>query len=97
MLTCFFVLQNDEMNRNESRMDGQKSKDIAFMLHNATRQTESFYGNDVKTAFQLMSRVLQYESKQQGFDLSAMRDADFNEVTLHVCYNSVKFTLLCSI
>ncbi|KAM9467566.1 cadherin EGF LAG seven-pass G-type receptor 1 isoform 2-T2 [Clarias gariepinus] len=70
---------NDEMNRNESRMDGQKSKDIAFMLHNATRQTESFYGNDVKTAFQLMSRVLQYESKQQGFDLSAMRDADFNE------------------
>ncbi|XP_046729152.1 cadherin EGF LAG seven-pass G-type receptor 1 isoform X2 [Silurus meridionalis] len=70
---------NDEMNRNESRMDGQKSKDIAFMLQNATSQTKSFYGNDVKTAFQLISRILQYESQQEGFDLAAMRDADFNE------------------
>ncbi|XP_062852533.1 cadherin EGF LAG seven-pass G-type receptor 1 [Trichomycterus rosablanca] len=70
---------NEDMHRNESILDGQKSKDIAFMLHNATSQTESFYGNDVKTAFQLMSRVLRYESQQQGFDLSAMRDANFNE------------------
>lgn len=69
-------------------MDGQKSKDIAVMLHNATSQTESFYGNDVKTAFQLISRVLQYESQQQGFDLAAMRDANFNEVTFHISYNS---------
>ncbi|XP_058272722.1 cadherin EGF LAG seven-pass G-type receptor 1 isoform X1 [Hemibagrus wyckioides] len=70
---------NDEINRNETRIDGQKSKDIAVMLHNATSQTDSFYGNDVKTAFQLLSRVLQYESQQQGFDLAAMRDANFNE------------------
>ncbi|XP_066525030.1 cadherin EGF LAG seven-pass G-type receptor 1 [Hoplias malabaricus] len=70
---------NEEMHRNESRMDGQKSKDIAQMLHNATNQTKSFYGNDVKTAFHLISRVLQYESEQQGFDLAAMKDASFNE------------------
>lgn len=50
------------------------------MLHNATSQTSSFYGNDVKTAFHLISRVLQYESQQQGFDLAAMKDASFNEV-----------------
>lgn len=76
------------MNRNESQMDGQKSKDIALMLHNATSQTETLYGNDVKTAFQLISRVLQYESQQQGFDLAAMRDANFNEVTLYISFNS---------
>ncbi|XP_076860885.1 LOW QUALITY PROTEIN: cadherin EGF LAG seven-pass G-type receptor 1 [Brachyhypopomus gauderio] len=70
---------NEEIHRNESRMDAQRSKDIAHMLHNATGQTGTFYGNDVKTAFQLMSRVLQYESGQQGFDLAAMQDADFNE------------------
>ncbi|XP_017552506.1 cadherin EGF LAG seven-pass G-type receptor 1 isoform X2 [Pygocentrus nattereri] len=70
---------NEEMHRNESRMDGQKSKDIANMLHNATNITKSFYGNDVKTAFHLISRVLQYESQQQGFDLAAMKDANFNE------------------
>ncbi|XP_035384301.1 cadherin EGF LAG seven-pass G-type receptor 1 isoform X3 [Electrophorus electricus] len=70
---------NEEMNRNESMMDGQKSKDIAHMLHNATSKARSFYGTDVKTAFHLISRVLQYESEQQGFNLAAMRDTNFNE------------------
>lgn len=68
------------MHRNESTMDGQKSKDIAQMLQNATDQTKSFYGNDVKTTYQLISWILHYESQQQGFSLAAMRDAKFNEV-----------------
>uniref|UniRef100_A0A4W5NLX5 Cadherin EGF LAG seven-pass G-type receptor 1a n=1 Tax=Hucho hucho TaxID=62062 RepID=A0A4W5NLX5_9TELE len=72
-------LQNEEMHRNESRMDGERSKAIVRLLHNATNHTNSYYGNDVKTAFQLLSRVLQYESQQTGFDLTATRDAEFNE------------------
>ncbi len=43
-------------------------------------QTKSFYGNDVKTTYQLISWILHYESQQQGFNLAAMRDAKFNEV-----------------
>uniref|UniRef100_A0A8C1TJ47 Cadherin EGF LAG seven-pass G-type receptor 1a n=1 Tax=Cyprinus carpio TaxID=7962 RepID=A0A8C1TJ47_CYPCA len=70
---------NEELHRNESTMDGQKSKDIARMLQNATDQTKSFYGNDVKTIYQLISWILHYESQQQGFNLAAMRDAKFNE------------------
>lgn len=61
-------------------MDGQKSKDIAHMLQNATDHTSAFYGNDVKTTYQLVSKILRYESRQQGFNLAAMRDAKFNEV-----------------
>uniref|UniRef100_A0A671R1Z4 Cadherin EGF LAG seven-pass G-type receptor 1-like n=1 Tax=Sinocyclocheilus anshuiensis TaxID=1608454 RepID=A0A671R1Z4_9TELE len=71
---------NEELHCNESTMDGQKSKDIARMLQNATDQTKSFYGNDVKTTYQLISWILHYESQQQGFNLAAMRDAKFNEV-----------------
>uniref|UniRef100_A0A6Q2Z1H0 Cadherin EGF LAG seven-pass G-type receptor 1 n=1 Tax=Esox lucius TaxID=8010 RepID=A0A6Q2Z1H0_ESOLU len=70
---------NEEMHRNQSRMDGERSKAIVRLLHNATNQTDSYYGNDVKTAFQLLTRVLQYESQQTGFDLAATRDAEFNE------------------
>ncbi|XP_036373685.1 cadherin EGF LAG seven-pass G-type receptor 1-like [Megalops cyprinoides] len=70
---------NEEMHRNESRMDGEKSKNIAHLLQNATNHTATFYGNDVRTAYHLISRVLQYESRQQGFDLAATRDAEFNE------------------
>uniref|UniRef100_A0AAY4D3X6 Cadherin EGF LAG seven-pass G-type receptor 1 n=1 Tax=Denticeps clupeoides TaxID=299321 RepID=A0AAY4D3X6_9TELE len=75
---------NDELNRNESRLDGRKSKEIAGMLHNATSHTDTFYGMDVKTAFQLMLHVLQYESRQQGFELAATQDADFNENIVRV-------------
>lgn len=50
------------------------------MLHSATDNTEHYYGNDVKTAAQLLNHVLMYESQQTGFDLTATRDAEFNEV-----------------
>uniref|UniRef100_A0A8C8JEY5 Cadherin EGF LAG seven-pass G-type receptor 1 n=1 Tax=Oncorhynchus tshawytscha TaxID=74940 RepID=A0A8C8JEY5_ONCTS len=71
---------NEEMHRNVSRMDRERANTIVRLLHNATNHTASYYGNDVKTAFQLLTRVLQYESQQTGFDLTATRDAEFNEV-----------------
>uniref|UniRef100_A0A8C7GMU1 Cadherin EGF LAG seven-pass G-type receptor 1 n=1 Tax=Oncorhynchus kisutch TaxID=8019 RepID=A0A8C7GMU1_ONCKI len=70
---------NEEMHRNVSRMDRRRANAIVRLLHNATNHTDSYYGNDVKTAFQLLTRVLQYESQQTGFDLTATRDAEFNE------------------
>ncbi len=61
-------------------MDSERSKTIVRLLHSATNNTQNYYGNDVKTAAQLLNHVLQYESRQAGFDLTAMRDAEFNEV-----------------
>lgn len=72
--------QNEELRRNSSRMDSERSKTIVRLLHSATNNTPRYYGNDVKTAAQLLNHVLQYESRQAGFDLTAMRDAEFNEV-----------------
>uniref|UniRef100_A0A8C9TNK3 Cadherin EGF LAG seven-pass G-type receptor 1 n=1 Tax=Scleropages formosus TaxID=113540 RepID=A0A8C9TNK3_SCLFO len=70
---------NEEMHQNETIIDGEKSKSIARMLRNATEHTDTFYGNDVRTAYHLLSQLLEYESQQQGFELAATRDADFNE------------------
>ncbi|KAF7668280.1 hypothetical protein LDENG_00021540 [Lucifuga dentata] len=70
---------NEDLRRNGSRMDSERSKTIVRMLHSATNTTQHYYGNDVKTAAQLLNHVLQYESRQAGFDLSAMKDAEFNE------------------
>uniref|UniRef100_A0A7N8YA50 Cadherin EGF LAG seven-pass G-type receptor 1a n=1 Tax=Mastacembelus armatus TaxID=205130 RepID=A0A7N8YA50_9TELE len=70
---------NEDLRRNSSRMDSERSKIIVRMLHSATNNTPHYYGNDVKTAAQLLNHVLQYESQQAGFDLTAMRDAEFNE------------------
>ncbi|XP_066489731.1 cadherin EGF LAG seven-pass G-type receptor 1 [Tiliqua scincoides] len=70
---------NEKLLRNETSMDGNKSVQIVRVLQNATNHTNSFYGNDVRTAYQMMIRVLQYESQQQGFELAATRDVEFNE------------------
>ncbi|XP_078195330.1 cadherin EGF LAG seven-pass G-type receptor 1-like [Callithrix jacchus] len=41
--------------------------------------TATLSGTDGCTAYQLLGRILQHESRQQGFDLAATQDADFHE------------------
>uniref|UniRef100_A0A8C2YUI9 Cadherin EGF LAG seven-pass G-type receptor 1 n=1 Tax=Chinchilla lanigera TaxID=34839 RepID=A0A8C2YUI9_CHILA len=74
---------NEKLARNESRMDGDQALRLAKALRNATRLGGVLFGNDVRTAYQLLARVLQHESHQQGFDLAATRDADFHEDVVH--------------
>lgn len=76
----FLPFQNEKLGRNESRLDGDRSPKLAKALRNATRPGSTLFGNDVRTAYQLLAHVLQHESRQQGFDLAATRDADFHEV-----------------
>nr|XP_025039040.1 cadherin EGF LAG seven-pass G-type receptor 1 isoform X3 [Pelodiscus sinensis] len=85
--TLIFVdlkLMIEKLHLNETKLDGDKSIQIAKVLQNATKYTNSLYGNDVRTAYLLMIKVLQYESQQQGFDLAATRDAEFNENIIKV-------------
>lgn len=70
---------NEELRHNSSTMNSEHSKTIARLLHGATGGTQQYYGNDVKTAAQLLNNVLKYESQQNGFELTAARDADFNK------------------
>lgn len=61
-------------------MDGERSKGMASMLRSATNRTAALQGNDVKTAYSVLTRLLQYESQQLGFDMAATRDVHFHEV-----------------
>ncbi|XP_063783179.1 cadherin EGF LAG seven-pass G-type receptor 1 isoform X1 [Pseudophryne corroboree] len=74
---------NEKLHRNETTLDGVKSIEIARVLQNATNHTRPFFGNDIRTSYQMLVRVLQYESQQQGFDLAATRDVEFNENVIH--------------
>ncbi|KAB5571510.1 hypothetical protein PHYPO_G00225740 [Pangasianodon hypophthalmus] len=71
--------ESEELHANSSRLDVERSKSLAAMLRSATESTERLYGSDVRTAYQLMSSILQHESLQQGFDLSATHHSTFNE------------------
>uniref|UniRef100_A0A8C0C1W1 Cadherin EGF LAG seven-pass G-type receptor 1 n=1 Tax=Buteo japonicus TaxID=224669 RepID=A0A8C0C1W1_9AVES len=77
-------IMNEKLHHNETKLDGDKTIRIVRVLQNATKHTHSLYGNDVRTAYQMMIRVLQYESQQQGFDLAATRDVEFNENIIKV-------------
>ncbi|KFV10929.1 Cadherin EGF LAG seven-pass G-type receptor 1, partial [Tauraco erythrolophus] len=77
-------IMNEKLHHNETKMDGDKTIRIVRVLQNATKYTHRLYGNDVRTAYQIMIRVLQYESQQQGFDLAATRDVEFNENIIKV-------------
>lgn len=61
-------------------MDSDRSLRLAKALRNATQHTGALFGSDVRTASQLLGRVLLHESGQQGFELAATRDAHFHEV-----------------
>ena len=61
-------------------MDSDRSKGMASMLRSATNRTTALHGNDVKTAYSLLTHLLQYESTQQGFNMTATRDVQFHEV-----------------
>eukprot|EP00079_Xenopus_tropicalis_P015439 XP_004913058.1 PREDICTED: cadherin EGF LAG seven-pass G-type receptor 1 isoform X2 [Xenopus tropicalis] len=74
---------NEKLHRNETTLDGEKSIQIAKVLQNATNHTKSFYGNDIRTGYQMLVKVLKYESQQHGFDLAATRDVEFNENVIY--------------
>lgn len=78
--------QNNDLRLNTSRMDREHSKAAVRLLHSATNNTQHYYGTDVRTAAQLLNRVLEYESQQAGFDLTAMKDAEFNEVEMETSF-----------
>ncbi|CAB1331623.1 unnamed protein product, partial [Coregonus sp. 'balchen'] len=50
--------EDEELQLNSSRMDGERSKGMASMLRSATNRTADLQGNDVKTAYSLLTRLL---------------------------------------
>lgn len=64
MLPFLFLSQNEKLSCNETRMDGDTSLRLAKALRNATQCNDTLFGNDVRTAYQLLARILQHESHQ---------------------------------
>ncbi|XP_067292429.1 cadherin EGF LAG seven-pass G-type receptor 1 [Pseudorasbora parva] len=71
--------ESEDLHANASRMDGERSRSLAGALYAATNHTDHLFGNDVRTAYHLLASVLEHESLQQGFELTATHDTDFNK------------------
>uniref|UniRef100_A0A8C2Z8Q9 Cadherin EGF LAG seven-pass G-type receptor 2 n=1 Tax=Cyclopterus lumpus TaxID=8103 RepID=A0A8C2Z8Q9_CYCLU len=69
---------------NTSLLDSGNVQQTASMLANATLHTVKYYGSDVKVAYRLTQSLLQHESNQQGFNLTATQDVHFTENLVRV-------------
>ncbi|XP_051549071.1 LOW QUALITY PROTEIN: cadherin EGF LAG seven-pass G-type receptor 2-like [Myxocyprinus asiaticus] len=75
---------SERLMRNVSLMDSSNLQRNTALLFNATQNTKEFYGSDVKIAYHVMHSILQHESDQHGFNLTATQDVLFNEHLMHV-------------
>uniref|UniRef100_A0A672MRU0 Cadherin, EGF LAG seven-pass G-type receptor 2 n=1 Tax=Sinocyclocheilus grahami TaxID=75366 RepID=A0A672MRU0_SINGR len=75
---------SERLARNASLMDSSNVQQTAALLRNATKNARQFYGSDVKIVYHLTRAILQHESSQQGFNLTATQDVLFNEHLMHV-------------
>ncbi|CAB1418945.1 unnamed protein product [Pleuronectes platessa] len=75
---------SEKFARNASLLDSGRVQQTAAMLANATLHTEKYYGSDVKVAYRLTQSLLQHESSQQGFNLTATQDVHFTENLVRV-------------
>ncbi|XP_056462221.1 cadherin EGF LAG seven-pass G-type receptor 2 [Gadus chalcogrammus] len=75
---------SERLSRNASALDSEQAKRTAAQLANATAHTTKYYGSDVRVAYLLTQGLLQHESRQQGFNLTATKDVHFTENLVRV-------------
>ncbi|XP_073325627.1 cadherin EGF LAG seven-pass G-type receptor 3 [Pagrus major] len=75
----------DSLERNETELNTIMEKKLAHQLRDVTEATARLYGNDLQIAERLLSRLLTFETQQNGFGLTATQDAHFNENVLRGC------------
>ena len=57
-----------------------EAKKLAQRLREVTGHTDHYFSQDVRVTARLLAHLLAFESRQQGFGLTATQDAHFNEV-----------------
>uniref|UniRef100_A0A6I8NYT7 Cadherin EGF LAG seven-pass G-type receptor 3 n=1 Tax=Ornithorhynchus anatinus TaxID=9258 RepID=A0A6I8NYT7_ORNAN len=71
--------QLEGLERNETELNTIEAKKLAHRLRVVTDQMERYFGNDVHITYRLLSHLMNFESQQHGFGLTATQDAHFNE------------------
>ncbi|XP_030062620.1 cadherin EGF LAG seven-pass G-type receptor 3 [Microcaecilia unicolor] len=69
----------ESLEKNETELNTIEAKKLAYRLSAVTEQMERYFGNDVQITYHLLSRLMEFESKQRGFGLTATQDALFTE------------------
>ncbi|KAM4022955.1 cadherin EGF LAG seven-pass G-type receptor 3 isoform 2-T2 [Anomaloglossus baeobatrachus] len=69
----------DGLERNETELNTIESKKLSLRLRSVTDHMDQYFGNDVYITYRLLSLLMQFENRQEGFGLTATQDAQFTE------------------
>ncbi|XP_029453376.1 LOW QUALITY PROTEIN: cadherin EGF LAG seven-pass G-type receptor 3 [Rhinatrema bivittatum] len=69
----------ESLEKNETELNTIEAKKLAYRLSSVTDQMDRYFGNDVQITYRLLLRLMEFESKQRGFGLTATQDAHFTE------------------
>lgn len=69
----------DGLELNKTVLDTVEAKKLAQRLREVTGHTDHYFSQDVRVTARLLAHLLAFESRQQGFGLTATQDAHFNE------------------
>ncbi|CAI9534923.1 unnamed protein product, partial [Staurois parvus] len=69
----------ESLERNETELNTIEAKKLSLRLRSVTDNMEQYFGNDVHITYRLLSHLMQFENRQEGFGLTATQDAQFTE------------------
>ncbi|XP_040214880.1 cadherin EGF LAG seven-pass G-type receptor 3 [Rana temporaria] len=69
----------ESLERNETELNTIEAKKLSLRLRSVTDHMEQYFGNDVHITYRLLSHLMQFENRQEGFGLTATQDAQFTE------------------
>ena len=83
MQCCFDFVQLHRLELGTLQLNPFISVRLAQQLFKATNHTWKLYGSDVYIGQQLIVRILEHDTSEEGFNLTHRHDKDFIRVTLN--------------
>ncbi|XP_032892988.1 cadherin EGF LAG seven-pass G-type receptor 3 isoform X1 [Amblyraja radiata] len=67
------------LERNETELDTIGAKKLARHIRTVTEDIDHYFGNDIYITYRLLLKMLGFECRQSGFNLTATQDVHFTE------------------
>ncbi|XP_072438052.1 cadherin EGF LAG seven-pass G-type receptor 3-like isoform X4 [Chiloscyllium punctatum] len=72
----------ERLERNETELNTIEAKKLARHMRTVTEEMDQYFGNDIHITYHLLLKMLEFECKQRGFNLTATQDVHYTENVL---------------
>ncbi|XP_048462262.1 cadherin EGF LAG seven-pass G-type receptor 3 [Rhincodon typus] len=69
----------ERLERNETELNTIEAKKLARHMRTVTEEMDQYFGNDIHITYRLLLKMLEFECRQRGFNLTATQDVHYTE------------------